>query len=108
MRRTKSKNTLKQTIVVTLLVCLIIVFLLSEAFVLLHSDHNHDHDGIGGSCAVCVQISSLENLLKQLSLSVDGVVFALINLFVALIILFCAASLIKSQTPVKLKIQMNN
>ena len=108
MRYTKSKNALKRAIAVTLLVCFIIVFLFSEAFVLLHSDHNHDHDGIGDICAVCVQISSFENMLKQLSLSVGGIIFTLINLFVVLIILGCAASLTKSQTLVKLKIQMNN
>ena len=82
--------------------------LLSGAFILTHENHEHDHNGIGGNCTVCVQIHNQVNLLKQLSVAFVAISRGLIALFAILGILCSALSLIKSYTPVTLKIRLNN
>ena len=63
---TKRKQTAKRTIALAFLICFILVSLLSEAFIITHANHEHDHDGAGGTCSTCAHIQSAENLLKQL------------------------------------------
>ena len=104
----KNNQTTKKLVTLAFLICFIIVSLLTEAFILTHADHEHDHDGANGSCTTCVLILNAENLLKQFSTAVSGASYALINLFAAIAMLFSVLYLIEIKTPVKLKTRMNN
>jgi hypothetical protein len=41
--------------------------ILSSAFVVTHAAHRHDGHGVGGACATCAHISTIEGVLKQLT-----------------------------------------
>ena len=80
----------------------------SNIFISTHKNHKHDFGGIGGSCTVCAQIKSAENILKQFNT-------ALICASIAVISLCTSIGAVKAvfissfpNTPVKLKIRMNN
>lgn len=101
----------KQKIIITLafLICFIIVSLLSEAFILTHSNHAHDRNGSHGACATCDQIQNAENLLKQLGTASLVAASFITGLFPVVAITqafsFITTTLI---TPVTLKIRMIN
>jgi hypothetical protein len=79
------------------LMCFIMAALLAEAAV-----HEHDHDCACVSCVLCTHI--MKNLFKQ----PGNTLYALVRLF-ALIAVGCPLLLlIKIQTPVDLKIRLNN
>jgi len=83
------------------------VALLSEAFILTHANHAHDHFDVGGECVVCAHIHSIENLLKQIGIAATGLSMAWIGLFAAILLLF-RVSTFRFPTPVRLKTRLNN
>lgn len=87
--------------------CFVMAALLSEAFVLTHADHHHDHSGTSGECAVCAQIQNIENQRRQYGAAAGSLPMAWFALFAA-IALPCCASFSCLQTPVRLKIRLNN
>ena len=102
----------KQSVVgfITLLlcVCLIALFFLSTTFILTNADHKHDHHGPNGSCAMCVHMMTVENLLKKFY---DGAVIVVIIAF----FLFpsCSVFMINNfhvhiHNPIQLKVRLNN
>ena len=95
-------------IALTFLVCFLIVSVLSSAFIFTHADHEHDHNGIDGSCAACSQLQSAERILKQLSTALAGALFAISGLFAAIGALKAAVIYVSIPTPVTLKIRINN
>ena len=111
MERSANYNT-KQTamkfVTLGVLICFIFVFFLSEAFILTHAEHKHDHNGAKGSCTTCIQIHNAENLLRQFNLAVSGASFAFISLLAAIAILFSLSYLNETKTLVILKTRMNN
>ena len=102
------KQTKKRIIAITFLVCFIAISLLSEAFILTHANHTHDQNGVGGTCATCVQIQNAENILKQLGTAVVGGFIILAGLYAAAAIIKAICSNIAIHTPITLKIRMNN
>jgi len=105
--RTGNRQQAKRVAALALLLCFLMVALLSGAFILTHANHQHDHLGVGGECAVCAQIHSLENQLKQFGAASGGVSFGLAGLF-AVTALLCCVSVTQYATPVRLKIRLNN
>jgi hypothetical protein len=105
----KSKQTKRRVIALVFVLCFIVLSLLSEAYILTHADagHQHDHNGAGGACTVCVTIHNAENLLK-LTAAVLCAAFLLVNLTVATSVLCTAFTRFGLQSPVKMKIRMNN
>ena len=102
------RGALKKFIVLAVLLCFIIGVFLSESFFVIYSNHEHDHNGIDGNCAVCAQLQNCDNLIKQIKISGDNIVFAFVNLFVVTAFFCCVLFLFKSDTLLKLKIRMNN
>jgi len=98
----------KRLIALAVLLCFLVVSLLSGMFIFTHTDHEHDHNGVHGSCAVCEQINNFENLRKQLSMAASGTSFALLSLFAVVSTIQCIDSRIESSSLVALKIRMNN
>lgn len=98
----------KRFIALAFLLCFIVVSILSEAFILTHAGHAHDSNGIGGGCATCAQIQSVENLLKQLGTAVVSAASAFAGMFAFILIIRFTSSNITLLTPVTLKIRMNN
>ena len=105
--RAGSRKSTKRMIALAVLLCFVMVALISEAFVLTHANHEHDHFGAGGSCAVCAQIQNIENQRKRLGTAAAGVSAVWLGLFAA-IALLCCVSPSQFLTPVLLKTRLNN
>ena len=97
----------KKIVALAFLICFITVFLLSEAYILTNANHEHNHSGIDGNCAICVQIQNIENILKKIILFANNILLGLIGL-IAIIILYAILFVIELYTLVNMKIQMNN
>ena len=106
--RTSSNSKAKRTIALVFLLCFFMVALLSETFVLLNAQHEHDHYDVNNECVVCAHIQSVENLLKQFGTAVSMTLLGLAGLFAVLAMLYFLASSIAHQTPVYLKIRLNS
>jgi len=105
--RTSNRKSAKRLTAFVFLLCFVMAALLAEAFIFTHANHDHDHYGINDECVICVQIHSLENLLKQFGGVSVGVSLALLGLFVAIALLRCISAL-RFSSPVRLKIRLNN
>jgi hypothetical protein len=105
--RTGKRQNAKRIAALAFLLCFIMAALLSEAFVLTHARHRHDHYGAGGSCAVCAQIQNIENQRRQLGAAFVGLPMAWVGLFAA-IALLCCVSAARILTPVRLKTRLNH
>ena len=90
------------------LLCFIVVLLLSETFILTHAGHEHDRNGVQGSCVACAQIQNAENSLKQLGMVAKGALCALIILFASIAVIKSVASQTGFLTLVDLKVKLNN
>ena len=71
----------KKIIALSLLICVVMLSLLSEAFIGTYEGHEHDFNGVGGSCAVCSLVNNAENLLKNIGMAVSFIPAVLIGLF---------------------------
>ena len=104
----RGKQNVKKIFVFTILICFLMFSLYSEAFLLTHAEHEHNHNGIGGSCTVCVQFQNAENLFKQFGLPVAATSSWLYNLLAVITFLCFVSSLLDLYTPVELKTRLNN
>jgi len=104
----KDKQTKKRIIAYAFLICYLFMLLFSGLFVLTHFSHEHDHNGFEGACSACVQLQTIENILKQLGSSEISAVSVICGFFCLTLMLspvvFDGARL----TPVELKIRFNN
>ena len=105
--RTGSGQKVKRIAALVFLLCFVTASLLSQAFILAHAHHEHDHLGVGGECAVCAQIQNARDQLKQFGAASVNVSVGLVGLF-AVIALLCCAAASQFSTPVRLKIRLNN
>jgi preprotein translocase subunit SecG len=86
------KRLMTKYIAVMLCVCIIVTSILSAVFILIHANHQHDHDGLNGTCATCMHLATAENLLKQFSTTIVATTFS----FVFHLFIFCCP---KSSAP---------
>ena len=103
-----NKNAKKKAIVLAFLLGFIIAALFSEAFVLIHASHEHDHNAAGGGCSVCADIQNAENILKLLGMIICGASAVSAGLFAALMLPAPAFSQAGFASLVSLKVRMNN
>jgi hypothetical protein len=82
--------------------------LLSSAYILIHTNHNHDHKGPDESCTICEHMMTAESLLKQISIAVAGAAISIGGLLIAPSILKPVFLNIGFSTPVNLKVRLNN
>ena len=109
VQMSKNNQRTKRFTVLILLVCFIMFFLLlSEAFLLIHAEHEHDHKGIGGSCNICVQLHNAESLLKHLGMAVAAISLGFISLLTAMATIPSVLFSLGLCTPIKLKTRINN
>jgi len=104
----KGKQPAIRIAVLVFLVCIILVSLLAEAYILSSAKHNHDYLCPNGCCSTCAHIQAVENLLKQFTIFISGVFFALVIIFAAKTGLYLIGCLCELKVLVKLKIRMNN
>ena len=93
----------KKHIAVFVCVCFLLASVLSVAFVISHSDH----ECIGEQCEICLQISHITNILKQLR----AAVFSIAVFITAVLTAMLAAYDNRTPyfvTPISLKVKMNN
>lgn len=97
----------RNTITLVFLLFFISAMLISPLFILIYENHEHDHNGIDGACAICSQLQNAENLLKQLNLSAYENPRLLITAYLLAISLgiYC---LPKFQTLINLKVRLND
>ncbi|MDR3148981.1 MAG: hypothetical protein LBT88_03040 [Oscillospiraceae bacterium] len=105
---TERKRSVIRLAALALCIILIAVSLFSAAYIFVHADHIHDHNGTGGSCATCAHISAAGNLLKSLFTAITGAVSILGGLYAVLSILKLTVSYRGSTTLVSLNIRSNN
>jgi len=106
--KTRAKQSTKKKVLLVFFVCFIMLSLLSEAFILTHADHEHDHNGIGSSCTLCVQFHNIESLLKQFAMAVAVARYGFIGLLTVIAILRSISPLYGISTSIELKTQLNN
>ena len=106
----KNSQTAKRLTALVFLLCLMMVALLSEACVLALTGHTHAHHdhAVNNECVVCAHIKSVGNLLKQFGAAVNIALLGLAGLFAVLAMLYFLAASFAHQTPVYLKIRLNN
>ena len=105
---TRNKQAVTGLLALALLLCFVFLALFSEAFVLSHADHAHDHSGMDGSCMICVHLRHVENLLRQLTMSVAAAFFGFVRQIAAVAVLSSAAWAFGLFTPVALKTRLNH
>ena len=98
----------RRIIAIAFCVCIISVAILSNVFILSHSEHNHDNNGVGGGCVTCELLLSAENIGKQLGVALVGVLLAMGKMFFDVKTLKTMVACVLPTTPVRLKIRMNN
>jgi hypothetical protein len=70
------KRPILRALVFVFCILFILAPILSEAFIIAHADHEHDHDGAHGSCATCAHLAAAEILLKSVSIAPAIAAFA--------------------------------
>jgi len=86
LRRANVRQTKKRVLTLAFLICFIIVSLLSEALILKLADHEHDHNGVNGTCVTCTHVKNAENLLKKLATASLVAAYTIAVLFSAAVI----------------------
>ena len=104
----ESKLTNKRVIAFVFLACFITVSIISNVFILTHTEHQHDSHSIGGGCETCVQLKSAESILEQCRVIITGIVLGVSALFAISGIFGGRVAFALLLTPVALKIRMNN
>gem|GEM_PF-771204 len=97
-----------RTVALLLLFCVVLFFLLSEAFVFSHVQHTHNHNGIDGNCAICALLHNAEQLLKHYGGIAAHASLGHAGLFMATTAVYFAICLLRFSTPVQKKTRLNN
>ena len=103
-----AKDTKKQVIALICLISFIVFFLLTEAFIIINANHEHNINGINGRCSICDQMKNFENLLNQFRAAVKFALFVFIILLLLISVSFYVLSLCENKTLVELRIRINN
>ncbi|MEL7609790.1 MAG: hypothetical protein AAGU74_09820 [Bacillota bacterium] len=95
---------------VALIVCafFFICTFLSFAYILIHADHVHDHDGPDGGCATCIHITAAKNLLKTVGAAVSAAAVSLGNAFVVVSALRLIGFYVDCRSLFALKVRLNS
>jgi len=104
-RKMNSKQTVK---LISALVCVLffMTFLFSTAFIMLHLNHEHDHNGEDGSCATCTHILICVKLIENLGRVITAA--AAIVCITGIAIMQCfAAPQINALNLITLKVRLN-
>lgn len=112
IHKMRSERGAKRSAVLLIALALCVLFisasLLSSIHIFTHLNHEHDHNGPGGSCATCAHIITAGNLLKQISTTMAGIIIAIGGRFAFLSLLKPVFLNIGLSTPVNLKVRLNN
>ena len=106
-RNENSERHAKKVAALLLLSFFVLLSLPVEAFAPTHAGHEHDRDGFGDRCAVCVQLHTSGNTLKQLGATTVPSGFALVGLLAAAMLRVARVFTIPP-TPITLKIRLNH
>jgi len=91
-----------------LLICFIAATLFLNAFVIIHANHEHDHNCDNGSCAMCLQINIAVSFLTQARMTIVVTLVTFLSLFIAITIHKSVFSRICFFSPVTLCVRLNN
>lgn len=105
MNNGKSKT---RIIALAFLVCIITVSVFSNMFILSHTKHEHNHNGVGGGCVTCERLSNAMDVRKQLSMVSAVAVLVIAKMFFDVKVLKMTTVCVLPITPVGLKTRMNN
>ncbi|MFT4143326.1 MAG: hypothetical protein QM644_02635 [Mobilitalea sp.] len=108
MQISKQRQWIIRTTALTMCICFLLASLLSATFIMTYGIHEHDHDGPNGRCATCINITSAENIVKQLSAAIISISFIFGSLYSILSLLKSISFSIGFFTLVKLKVRMNH
>ncbi len=91
-----------------LLAVFVLVAFLSTTFLFIHAHHEHDHDGPEGACATCIQLDTVQHLLKNIFSSSFVSVAALSALLIFTELVSPISHSVGFHTLVLLKVRLNN
>ncbi|MGM9645041.1 MAG: hypothetical protein ACI3X1_08140 [Eubacteriales bacterium] len=94
----------KRALVLFFATLIIFTFVLSTYFI----THESGHDCIGESCRICALISSVSEVLKNLSSAVLPCVLFLALTYIGYEFILCTAQAFLHETPVLLKVKLLN
>ena len=98
----------KTCVALPLLLCFVALALLSSAFIPGYLEHEHDHNGIGGHCAVCLHFHQGSQSLKQFAMAATAVGIGLICSYAVKAVFYTYSTKMGIYSPVGLKIRMNH
>ncbi len=103
MRNTFLKN-MKKTAAGIMAIMMLLVMLSSAYFLAAHADHDCD----GEDCPVCACIHQCENLIRGVGDCAAAVSAVLLPVFLTFLFLSCGIGPMIGDTPVSMKVRMNN
>ena len=101
-------QSVKRWVALTIFILLIIGYLFSATFILMHIGHGHDTDELEGSCDVCAHLTAAENMLKRFHAAAVSALFALACFSIIRLGLKPAGFHSDSCAPVHMKVRLNN
>ena len=101
-------QSVKRWVALTIFIFLIVGYLLSATFILKYIYHEHDTNGIEGSCEICAHFTMAENIMKHLCATAASALFALVYFFVIRAVLKPADFHSDFYTPVRMKVRINS
>ncbi len=101
------KHTLKRMTASAVCIFFITASALSSAFVSVHTDHSHEHNGAEERCSTCILLATAENLFKTVFTVIINAVFAFTCLN-TVFYLYNTGADIDFFTPIRLKVKLNN
>jgi hypothetical protein len=104
----KNKLVEKRVIALVFLVLFLSVSILLSIFILTHADHEHSNNGVSGNCVICIQLRNSENILRQFSEAFINILLVVYGVIVLAILRKLIAFYVTFDTPVSMKIRMNN
>ena len=98
----------KKLFAILVVVSFVLLPLISAGFVTPHDDHAQGVVGIDDHCVICAYILVVDNLLRQFGMLLRALPFAIAVLLSVSAALFALSTHFGLQTPVKLKIRIDN
>ena len=93
---------------IAIIFLLIVGYFMPAVFIFTHIDHEHDFNGPGGSCDVCVYLAAAKSMQKRLNAPMVVAFFAFAYISVILIVFKSSDYHAISYTLVRMKVRINN
>ena len=98
----------KRIIAMAFFLCVLVVFVFSNVYIIIHAGHCYTHSVIDRGCEACVQLQQAEKNLRQFSVAFIGALLVIAGSHVALLATKTLTVSLILSTPITSKARMNN